>query len=75
MASWAVWRNLLPYICQEGLQPGGPSRRAAPGEKYLVFNGAQQQRYVQESYFAFKGASYSSCNVQIPCFQRGPKYL
>jgi len=29
-ASLAVWRNLLPYIFQGGLQPGSPSRRAAP---------------------------------------------
>jgi len=29
MASLAVWRNLLPYIFQGGLQPGSPSRRAA----------------------------------------------
>jgi len=29
-ASLAVWRNLLPYIFQWGLQPGSPSRRAAP---------------------------------------------
>ena len=28
--SLAVWRNLLPYIFQGGLQPGSPSRRAAP---------------------------------------------
>jgi len=28
-ASLAVWRNLLPYIFQGGLQPGSPSRRAA----------------------------------------------
>ena len=27
----AVWRNLSPYIFQGGLQPGSPSRRAAPG--------------------------------------------
>ena len=29
--SLAVWRNLLPNIFQGGLQPGSPSRRAAPG--------------------------------------------
>jgi len=29
--SLAVWRNLLPYIFQEGLQPGSPCRRASPG--------------------------------------------
>ena len=28
-ASLAVWRNLLPYIFQGGLQPGSQSRRAA----------------------------------------------
>jgi len=28
--SLAVWRNLLPNIFQGGLQPGSPSRRAAP---------------------------------------------
>jgi len=31
-ASLAVWRNLLPYIYQGGLQPSSPSRRAAPGD-------------------------------------------
>ena len=30
-ASLAVWRNLLSYIFQWGLQPGSPSRLAAPG--------------------------------------------
>ena len=30
-ASLVVWRNLLPYIFQGGLQPGSPSRRATPG--------------------------------------------
>jgi len=30
-ASLAVWRNLLRYIFQGGLQPGSPSGRAAPG--------------------------------------------
>ena len=33
-ASLAVWRNLLLYIFQGGLQPGSPSRRAAPGSHY-----------------------------------------
>jgi len=33
-ASLAVWRDLLPYIYQGGLQPGSPSRRAAPGGEY-----------------------------------------
>ena len=33
-ASLAVWRNILPYIFQGGLQPGSPSRRAAPGFMY-----------------------------------------
>jgi len=33
-ASLAVWRNFLPYIFQGGLQPGSPSRRAAPVVKY-----------------------------------------
>ena len=31
-ASLAVWRNLLPYIFQGGLQPGSPPRRAAPAQ-------------------------------------------
>ena len=31
-ASLAVWRNLLPDIFQGGLQPGSPSRRAAPAQ-------------------------------------------
>ena len=34
-ASLAVWRNLLPYIFQEGLQPGSPSRRGAPGWEWF----------------------------------------
>ena len=33
-ASLAVLRNLLPYIFQGGLQPGSPSRRAAPGTSH-----------------------------------------
>ena len=33
-ASLAVWRNLLPYILG-GLQPGSPSRRAAPVTTYI----------------------------------------
>ena len=31
--SLAVWRNLLPYIFQGVLQPGSPSRQAAPGQR------------------------------------------
>ena len=37
-SSLAVWRNLLPYIFQRGLQPGSPSRRAAPAVEYLDVN-------------------------------------
>ena len=29
-ASLAVWRNILPYIFQGGLQPDSPSKQAAP---------------------------------------------
>ena len=36
-ASLAVWRNLLPYIFQGGLQPGSPHRRAAPGNNYFTW--------------------------------------
>ena len=33
-ASLAVWRNLLPYIFQGGVQPGSPSRRAVPARLF-----------------------------------------
>jgi len=36
-ASLAVWRNLLSHIFQGGLQPGSPSRRAAPGHIYYIY--------------------------------------
>jgi len=39
-ASLAVWRNFLPYIFQGGLQPGSPSRRAAPEYNYKKLNAA-----------------------------------
>ena len=35
-ASLTVCRNLLPYIFQGGLQPGSPSRRAAPARNPIV---------------------------------------
>jgi len=34
--SLAVWRNLLPYIFQGGLQPGSRSRRAAPAHNNIA---------------------------------------
>ena len=36
-ASSGVWRNLLPYIFQGGLQPGSPCRRAAPARVFCKF--------------------------------------
>ena len=36
-ARLAVWRNLLPYIFQGGLQPGSPCRRAAPARVFCKF--------------------------------------
>jgi len=38
-ASLAVWRNLLPYIFQGRLQPGSPSRRAAPAKHIHHWDG------------------------------------
>jgi len=48
-ASLAVWRNLLPYIFQGGLQPGSPPRRAAPVMQYstvLVLNSTRSSIHI-----------------------------
>jgi len=36
--SLAVWRNLLPCIFQGGLQPGSPSRQAAPADQHKFYH-------------------------------------
>jgi len=54
--------------------------------KYLTFKGPQQQLQClstllskgpptatsMRKYLAFKGATNSSCNMQVPCSQRAP---
>jgi len=61
-ASLAVWRNLLPYIFQGGLQPGSPSRRAAPGWGHA-------SRSPWNSFPAFLGNTLS-----FPYVQHNPRH-
>jgi len=59
--SLAVWRNLLPYIFQGGLQPGSPSRRAAPAQilrlvfKYYFFRNTYSGKKQTPSSLSSKG--------------------
>jgi len=47
--SLAVWRNLLPNIFQGGLQPGSPSRRAAPAGDQIALESQWRYRWIRKT--------------------------
>jgi len=64
-ASLAVLRNLLPYIFQGGLQPGSPSRQAAPGSSHY-----RESRWMfNKIWFKFpEHVSLKTLVLRNPCF-------